>query len=366
MILPTGNKCYIRGTLIFSNMDTQFLAVTAKAMVAPGKGILAIDESHGTCKKRFESLGVECSEATRQEYRGLLVTAPGLEEAISGMILYDETLRQSTPDGRSFVSILNGRGILPGIKVDTGAKDLALHSGEMVTEGLDGLRERLAEYKSLGAVFAKWRAVINITEGEGDLLPSKACVKANAHALARYAALCQEAGLVPMVEPEMIMEGTHSIERCHGVTADVLKSLFAELQEQGVLLEGTILKVSMVLAGTKAAVQSTEDEVAQQTVKCLVENVPAAVAGVVFLSGGQSDEKSTVHLNKMHQLGVTMPWPLSFSYGRAIQQPALKAWAANRSQSAEAQKLLVHRAKMNGLAALGKYSPDVELSLSDL
>lgn len=337
-------------------MDLTVLKQTAQAMVAPGKGILAIDESTGTCKKRFEALGVDCNEDTRREYRELLVQAPGIEQYVSGMIMYDETLRQSTKDGRRFVDVLKGKGMIPGIKVDTGAKDLALHAGEQVTEGLDGLRERLEEYSSLGAQFAKWRAVINIS----DALPSAACIKANAHALARYAALCQEANMVPMVEPEMIMDGSHSIERCYAVTAQVLKTLFTELAEQGVALEGTILKVSMVLAGKDAAVQSSEAEVAAQTVKCLKENVPSNVAGVVFLSGGQSDAKSTVHLNLMHQLGEALPWPLSFSYGRGIQQPALKAWAANRADVAGAQKLLVHRAHMNGLAAEGKYTLEAE------
>lgn len=340
-------------------MDLTVLQQTAKAMVPSGKGILAIDESTGTCKKRFEALGVECTEESRREYRELLVMAPGIEESISGMILYDETLRQSTKDGRRFVDVLKSKGILTGIKVDTGAKDLALHPGEQVTEGLDGLRERLMEYSSLGAQFAKWRAVININ----DTLPSSACVMANAHALARYAALCQEANIVPMVEPEMIMDGTHSIERCYEVTAQVLKALFGELNAQGVSLEATILKVSMVISGKNAAAVATEQEVAMQTVKCLKENVPANIAGVVFLSGGQSDEQSTVHLNLMHQLGEALPWPLSFSYGRGIQQPALKAWAANRSDVLGAQKLLVHRARMNGLASLGQYSKEAEQTL---
>lgn len=337
-------------------MNLQILQATAKAMVAPGKGVLAIDESHSTCKKRFEALGVECTEDTRREYRELLVTAPGSEQYLGGMILFDETLRQSTRDGRKFVDVLKQKGIQPGIKVDTGAKDLALHAGEQVTEGLDGLRERLAEYRALGATFAKWRAVINLS----DTLPSMACVKANAHALARYAALCQEADIVPMVEPEMIMDGTHSVERCYAVTAQVLKALFAELAEQGVALEGAILKVSMVIAGKSAAVQSDEKTVAEQTVKCLMENVPANIAGVVFLSGGQSDAKSTVHLNLMHQLGLTLPWPLSFSYGRGIQQPALEMWTKDRSAFEAAQKVLVHRAHMNGLASEGKWSPEME------
>jgi len=342
-------------------MDLSVLNQTAKAMVAVGKGVLAIDESHATCKKRFEALGVECTEETRREYRELLVTAPGIGHYLGGMILFDETLRQSARDGRKFVDILKAAGILPGIKVDTGAKDLALHPGEQVTEGLDGLRERLAEYKALGAAFAKWRAVITIGEG----LPSEACVAANAHALARYAALCQEADIVPMVEPEMIMEGTHTIERCYEVTARVLKALFAELAGQGVALEGTILKVSMVLPGKACAVQVGDEEVARQTVKCLLENVPANVAGVVFLSGGQSDSQSTLRLNAMHGLGegagATLPWPLSFSYGRGIQQPALEMWGRDRAAFAGAQAVLVHRARMNGLAAEGKYTVEAEL-----
>lgn len=339
-------------------MNLSVLQATAKAMVAPGKGVLAIDESHSTCKKRFEALGVECNEETRREYRELLVTAPGIEQALGGMILFDETLRQSARDGRKFVDLLKEKGIQPGIKVDTGAKDLALHPGEQVTEGLDGLRERLAEYKALGATFAKWRAVINISE----TFPSAACVRANAHALARYAALCQEADIVPMVEPEMIMDGAHTVERCYEVTAQVLKALFAELAEQGVALEGTILKISMVIAGKSAAVPSDEKTVAEMTVKCLKENVPANIAGVVFLSGGQSDAKSTVHLNLMHQLGA-LPWPLSFSYGRGIQQPALEMWAKDRSAFEAAQKVLVHRARMNGLAAEGKWSPEMETTV---
>lgn len=325
-------------------------------MVAPGKGVLAIDESHSTCKKRFDALGVECTEETRREYRELLVTAPNLGAYLGGMILFDETLRQSTRDGRKFVDVLKAAGIVPGIKVDTGAKDLALHAGEQVTEGLDGLRERLAEYVSLGAGFAKWRAVINIT----DTLPSAACVAANAHALARYAALCQEAGVVPMVEPEMIMDGTHTVQRCYEVTAQVLKALFAELAEQGVALEGTILKVSMVLPGKACPSQISDAEVAEWTVKCLKENVPATIAGVVFLSGGQSDSESTLRLNAMHQLGEALPWPLSFSYGRGIQKPALEMWAKDRGSFEAAQKVLVHRAQMNALASQGQYSVDAE------
>lgn len=338
-------------------MNLETLKTTAKKMVTPGKGILAIDESHSTCKKRFEELGVECNEGTRQSYRQLLVTAP-VSEWISGMILFDETLRQSTDAGVPFAKVLKDQGIIPGIKVDMGAKDLALHPGEVVTEGLDGLRERLAEYRQLGAEFAKWRAVIAIGNG----LPSDACVKANAHALARYAALCQEADIVPMVEPEILLDGDHDIEVCAEVSKRVWKTLFEELEEQGVALEGVILKTSMVLAGQDCEVQPTLDTVATMTVNCLKEAVPAEVAGVVFLSGGQSDEEATERLNRMHQLhGSELPWPLSFSYGRSIQRPALKLWAQDmKGNVGEAQKALAHRARMNGLAAKGEYSVEME------
>lgn len=338
-------------------MDLSALQATAQAMVAPGKGILAIDESTGTCQKRFESIGVECTEESRRAYRGLLIMAPGIEEAVSGMILYDETLRQSSDDGIPYPKLLSDHGMIPGIKVDTGAKALALHPGEFVTEGLDGLRDRLAEYHALGARFAKWRAVITI----GDKMPSAACITANAHALARYAALCQEADLVPMVEPEIMLDGDHSIETCYEVTAATLKKLFSEMSEQGVAMEGTILKTSMVLSGKAASQRADAHEVAKMTRQCLVENVPHHLAGVVFLSGGQSAEDSTLHLNLMNQMG-DLPWPLSFSYGRGIQAPALKLWGENPSNLAPAQKVLVHRAKMNGLAALGKYSAEMEVS----
>jgi len=328
----------------------------AKAMVAKGKGILAIDESSGTCKKRFDALNVECTEENRRKYRQLLVSAPDIENYISGMILYDETLRQKDDNGVMFAEVLKKKGILPGIKVDMGPKPLALHEGEVVTEGLDGLRERLAEYASLGAQFAKWRAVITI----GPNMPSQACVVANGHALARYAALVQEAGMVPMVEPEILMEpGDHSLEQCYEVTAKTLQTLFAQMAEQGVVTEGAILKVSMVIPGKSASQQASADQVAEQTVKCLKENVPANLPGVVFLSGGQSDENSTIHLDKMNKIGG-MPWPLSFSYGRGIQAPALKIWAANMNDVAKAQAALVFRAKMNSLASLGQYSVDLE------
>ena len=337
-------------------MDSQKLNEIAKTMVAKGKGILAIDESSSTCKKRFDAMGIESTEENRRKYRQLLVSAPGIEQYISGMILYDETLRQKDDAGVLFAEVLKKKGILPGIKVDMGPKPLALHEGEVVTEGLDGLRERLAEYAKFGAQFAKWRAVITI----GPKMPSQACIMANAHALARYAALVQEAGMVPMVEPEILMEpGDHSIEQCYVATAKTLQAVFAELKEQEVDLKGTILKVSMVLPGKGSKMDASPDSVAEQTVKCLKENVPAELPGIVFLSGGQSDENSTIHLDKMNKKGG-LPWPLSFSYGRGIQAPALKIWTANMNDVAKAQAALVFRSKMNSLASLGQYSVDLE------
>lgn len=336
-------------------MNIEKLQATAKAMVADGKGVLAIDESHSTCKKRFDELGVECTEESRRQYRQMLVTAP-VEDYISGMILFDETLRQKTDDGTPFVQVLKSKGIIPGIKVDTGAKPLALHEGESVTEGLDGLRERLAEYAEIGAEFAKWRAVIAIGNG----MPSEACIKANAHALARYAALCQEAGIVPMVEPEILIDGDHTIEECDVVSERMYKALFAELAEQGVDLTGTILKTSMMVSGKDCATQADVAEVAEKTVANFMRNCPTELAGIVFLSGGQSNEKSTAHLNAMHNLGVDMPWPLSFSYGRAIQSNALKIWAADQNAVAEAQAALAERARFNSLAAQGKYEAGME------
>lgn len=338
-------------------MDLNLLNKTAKAMVAPGKGILAIDESSGTCKKRFDELGVECNEENRRLYRQMLVTAPEVEQYISGYILFDETLRQHTDDGTPFAEILKQKGIMPGIKVDAGPKALALHPGEKVTEGLDGLRERLAEYKKLGAQFAKWRAVIAI---KGDGLPSDACLRANAHALARYAALCQEADLVPMVEPEILMDGDHTIQRCAQVSAETWTILFEELKGQGVALEGTILKTGMVLSGKDCPTAADPETVAEHTLKGLLENVPAELPGIVFLSGGQSDALSTIHLNLINQLEGGKPWPISFSYGRGIQRPALKIWTADMKAVAAAQKALVHRAHMNSLAALGKWTQEAE------
>ena len=338
-------------------MDIETLKQTAKAMVATGKGILAIDESHNTCKKRFDGIGVEFNEENRRQYRQLLITAP-VSEAISGMILFDETLRQKTDDGTPFPQALSAAGMIPGIKVDKGAKELALRPGEKVTEGLDGLRDRLIEYRELGAKFAKWRAVIAI---DGNNLPTPGCLRANTHALARYAALCQEAGLVPMVEPEILLEGDHSIETCYDVSATTWKMLFEELKEQGVALEGAILKTSMVLSGKSCSEQANLDAVADMTVKCLTENVPAELAGVVFLSGGQSDEEATERLNRMNQLYKDkMPWPLSFSYGRSIQRPALHVWSEDANNVSGAQDALAKRAKLNGLAAKGEYSSEME------
>ena len=285
------------------------LAQTAAAMVAPGKGILAIDESAPTIKKRFDAINTESTEATRRNYRDLLITAPGSNEYISGMILFDETIRQSTTDGVTFPQALIDQGIMPGIKVDTGAKDMAGHAGEKVTEGLDGLRDRLAEYRQLGATFAKWRAVITI----GDSIPSDACIEANAHALARYAALCQEAGIVPMVEPEVLMDADNSIERCYQVTEQTLQTLFHELHRQGVAMQHTILKVNMIISGKQCPTQADVQEVTEKTVRCLRNTVPASIAGIVFLSGGQSAELATAHLNAMNAAYKDLPWPLSFS-----------------------------------------------------
>ncbi|OGG57123.1 fructose-bisphosphate aldolase [Candidatus Kaiserbacteria bacterium RIFCSPHIGHO2_02_FULL_55_20] len=337
-------------------MDIELLKKTAKQMVATGKGILAADESSGTCQKRFESVGVPCTEENRRAYRETLLTADGLEQYISGVILYDETIRQETNEGEAFAAVLEKKGILPGIKVDAGLKGLALHDGEKVTEGLDGLRERLAEYKTLGARFAKWRAVITI----GKDMPSDACIHANAHAMARYAALCQEAGIVPMVEPEILIDGDHSIGRCYEVSVAILKKTFGELAGQDVAVEGVILKTSMVIAGKKAAKQAGMEEVAKETVRAFKETLPAGLTGVAFLSGGQTDEQATEHLNAMNVM-EKLPWPLSFSYGRALQNPVLKIWAENPNANiAKAQEALLFRSKMNSLATQGKYSSEME------
>jgi fructose-bisphosphate aldolase class I len=327
----------------------------ARAMVVPGKGILAADESTGTIGKRFDSIKVENTEENRRAYRDMLFTTKGIGDTISGVILYDETLRQKSADGTSFVDLLNKNGVLPGIKVDAGAKDLALCPGELVTEGLDNLPKRCAEYVKLGAKFAKWRAVITI----GANIPSTTCIAANAHALARYAAICQEAGLVPIVEPEVLMDGDHTIERCEQVTEWTLNAVYEALYLNRVSLEGSVLKPSMVISGKGCARQAGVDEVAERTVRILKRTVPAAVAGIVFLSGGQSDELATAHLDAMNKLGNN-PWPLSFSYGRALQQPSIKAWKGSAANVAAAQAALTHRSRMNGLAALGRYSAALE------
>ncbi|HJU38392.1 MAG TPA: class I fructose-bisphosphate aldolase [Tahibacter sp.] len=332
-------------------MSIEQLESIAQAMVAPGKGIIAIDESNTTIKKRFDGVGIECTEDNRRAYREMLLTTPKLSDHIAGAILYDETLRQSTRAGVPFTKVMLDNGILPGIKVDKGPHPLAGFPGELVTEGLDGLRERLQEYAKLGAKFAKWRAVITI----GDDMPSSTCIEANCHALARYAALCQESGIVPMVEPEVLMDGSHDLEVCYDVTEVTLRSLFASLYEQNVMLEGTILKASMVVSGKDCPEQAGIEDVAEATIRCLKASVPASLPGIVFLSGGQSDEAATAHLNAMNQMGPH-PWPLSFSYGRAMQSAALKLWSKDMDKHfADAQKTVAQRARENGLAALGQW-----------
>jgi len=331
------------------------LASIARAMVAPGKGILAADESSPTIKKRFDSIGVESTEDIRRGYREMLFTTAGAEQYVSGVILFDETLRQNAANGTSFSKLLTDKGILPGIKVDRGAKPLPFAKGETVTEGLDGLRERVAEYRGLGARFAKWRATINIT----DDIPSDYCIDANAHALARYAALCLEGDLVPIVEPEVLMDGSHTLERCHEVTERTLRSLFNALYEQRVELTEVILKPNMVLSGASCATQANVAEVAEATLECFRNAVPAEIPGIVFLSGGQSDKKATAHLSKMNELGGG-PWELSFSYGRALQAAPLKAWSGKDANSKAAQKAYLHRAKCNSAARTGSYNDAME------
>ncbi len=337
-------------------MTSQGLQATAKAMVAKGKGILAMDESNPTCGRRFKKPGIENTIENRRAWRELLLTTPRLADYISGAILYDETIRQATSDGIPFPQYMGQCGIIPGIKVDTGAKDLTGFPGEKVTEGLDGLRERLAEYKGMGARFAKWRAVITIGKG----IPTRACIHANAHALARYAALCQEAGIVPIVEPEVLIDGDHTIDRCYEVSSDTLRAVFAEIEEQRVLLEGMVLKPSMVISGLDCPQQARVKEVAEKTVECLLKNLPENLAGVAFLSGGQSNELATAHLNAMNTMYRGLPWPLTFSYARALQQPALEGWRGEKANVTAAQKRLYHRAKLNGAASLGQYSEAME------
>jgi len=338
-------------------MSAQELTATARAMIAEGKGLLAMDESNPTCNKRFEKVGIPQTEEARRSYREMILTTPGLGEFISGVILYDETIRQSGKDGTFFVKVITDAGIIPGIKVDTGAKDMAAHPGEKITEGLDGLRNRLTEYSRMGARFAKWRAVITIADG----IPSRGCIEANAHTLARYAALCQEAGLVPVVEPEVLMDGEHTLERCFEVTAEVLRTVFNQLYTQRVALEGMILKPNMVLPGKDCFKQDSVEEVADATVTCLLRAVPAAVPGIAFLSGGQPYELASTRLNAMNvRFKSRLPWALAFSFARAIQQPALEIWKGRQAHAAAAQQALYHRARCNSAARLGQYGPEME------
>jgi len=338
-------------------MNAQELIDTARRLVAGDKGLLAMDESNPTCNKRFAKLGIPQTVEARRAYRELIVTAPGLEESISGAILYDETIRQRKQDGCPLVKAITDAGIIPGIKVDAGAKDMAGHPGEKITEGLDGLRGRLAEYFQMGARFAKWRAVITV----GDGIPSGGCIEANAQALARYAALCQEAGLVPVVEPEVLMDGDHSLKRCCGVTEEVLRTVFHQLYTQRVMLEGMILKPNMALPGLTCPQQAAVDEVADATVRCLLRSVPAAVPGIAFLSGGQSCELASARLNAMNvRFKSQLPWALTFSFARAIQQPAMEIWRGEETYAIAAQQALIHRARCNQAARRGEYNAAME------
>jgi fructose-bisphosphate aldolase, class I len=336
-------------------MNLTELNKIARAMTAPGRGLLAADESTGTIKKRFDAIGVESTVDNRRDYRELLFRATDAMKHISGVILFDETIRQSARDGTPLVKIIEQAGVLPGIKVDKGAKALACFPDEVLTEGLDGLRERLIEYRGLGAKFAKWRAVITIGRG----IPTFACIRANAHALARYAALCQEQSIVPIVEPEVLMDGDHDIGRCSEVTEWVLKTVYAELYEARVALEGSVLKPNMVLPGEKSAKRASVVQVAEATIRVLKECVPAAVPGIAFLSGGQSDEEATAHLDAINKIGG-LPWPVTFSYGRALQAAPQHAWRGRSDNVAAAQRAFVHRAQMNGLAALGRWKAELE------
>jgi len=335
-------------------MPAHELKAVADAIVADHKGILAADESTGTIKKRFDSIGVESTEENRRAYRNLLFTTPAMEDYIGGVILYDETIRQRSDEGTPFAELLAAKGVVPGIKVDTGAHDLALHPGEKVTEGLDGLRVRCEEYRGLGARFAKWRAVITI----GDGLPTDACLRANAHALARYASICQEQDLLPIVEPEVLMDGDNTIDGCFEATARTLHAVYDELFTQGVDLEGTLLKPNMVIAGKGSPVQADARAIAERTIECFLRHVPAAVPGIVFLSGGQSEVEATRNLNEINRTGG--PWPLSFSYGRALQASALKAWSGEAANVDAAQSAFLHRARMNAAAVAGEWSAEME------
>lgn len=339
-------------------MDKKSLEDIAQKMVADGKGILAADESTGTIKKRFDTIALESTEDSRRDYREMLFRSDeAMQSAISGVILYDETIRQKAADGTTLVSLIEQAGSIPGIKVDTGAKDMAGHPNEKVTEGLDGLRERLEEYFKLGARFAKWRAVINI----GDGIPSRACISANTHALARYAALCQENGIVPIVEPEVIMDGSHTAETCYEVTSSVLSALYTQLEEQNVYLEGSILKPNMIVSGTECPTQASVHQVAEMTLDCFNKCVPQAVPGIIFLSGGQADELATAHLDAINKMGP-LSWKISFSYGRALQAAPLKTWSGKPENISAAQAAFTHRASMNKLAALGEWHASLEKS----
>jgi fructose-bisphosphate aldolase class I len=338
-------------------MDKALLSKTAAAMVSPGKGILAADESAGTCEKRFQSVSVDCTEENRRAYRALLFSTPGISNYLSGVILHDETLRQKDSAGVPFPAYLENLGVIPGIKVDKGVVQIPLAAeGEKITEGLDGLDKRLAEYFKLGARFAKWRAVITI----GDHIPSHTCIYANAHALARYAAACQAASMVPMIEPEVLLDGSHSIERCEEVTESTLRATFSALAAYNVSSEHTILKASMVVPGNASKRKADVNEVAERTLRVLKRTVPASLPGIVFLSGGQSDLDATAHLDAMNKMGA--PWPLTFSYSRALQNPALKAWSGKAGNVTAAQAAFAHRAEMNGLASQGKWKADLEKS----
>ena len=339
-------------------MDKKSLEDIAQKMVADGKGILAADESTGTIKKRFDTIALESTEDSRRDYREMLFRSDeAMQSAISGVILYDETIRQKAADGTTLVSLIEQAGSIPGIKVDTGAKDMAGHPNEKVTEGLDGLHERLEEYFKLGARFAKWRAVINI----GDGIPSRACISANTHALARYAALCQENGIVPIVEPEVIMDGSHTAETCYEVTSSVLSALYTQLEEQNVYLEGSILKPNMIVSGTECPTQASVHQVAEMTLDCFNKCVPQAVPGIIFLSGGQADELATAHLDAINKMGP-LSWKISFSYGRALQAAPLKTWSGKPENISAAQAAFTHRASMNKLAALGEWHASLEKS----
>ena len=335
---------------------TQELQTTAKALVAKGKGILAMDESNGTCNQRFEKLGIAPTEENRRAYRELILTTPNLNTYISGAILFDETIRQSSSTGESFISLMQRTGMIPGIKVDGGAKPFAGHPDELVTEGLDGLGDRVSEYYTMGARFAKWRAVITI----GENIPSTACIEANADALAKYAAICQAHGLVPIVEPEVLINGNHTLDRCREVTATTLKAVFKQLTAQGVAFDGMILKPSMVITGLTAALPAPVNDVATATIDVLTQEVPPTVAGIAFLSGGQTNEQAAAHLNAMNAMYTQTPWPVTFSYARAIQQSALDKWRGDSANIAAAQEILAHRAACNSAASLGTYSVDTE------